>query len=68
MKIPEKLLKKWETLRSAQDTKKMAAEMENGYPELFNRAFRKGECRDDVFIIMKEFYSEKEELIKEALS
>jgi hypothetical protein len=42
--------------------------MEGGYSELFNRAFRKGECNDQVFIIMKDFYAKKEELIKEALS
>lgn len=65
MKIPEKILGKWEALRSPGDTAKMAERMEGGYQEIFNRAFREGKCNDDVFKIMADFYEDKLNLIKE---
>ncbi len=67
MVIPEKLLSKWGLLRTAGDTTKMAEKMEDGYAEIFNRAFREGKCNDNVFRIMAEFYEEKANLIKEYL-
>jgi hypothetical protein len=65
MKIPDKLKTKWELLRSADDANKLSEIMEGGYPELFRRAFRVGECSDEVFEVMAEFYKNKAELIKE---
>lgn len=67
MIIPDKLIKKWEVLRTAGDASKLAERMPDGYPEMFNRAFREGKCNDDVFKIMADFYEEKANLIKEYL-
>ncbi len=67
MKIPEKLIRKWEALKSVGDAATLADRMTDGYPELFRRAFRTGECSDEVFEVMAEFYKEKAELIKEYL-
>lgn len=67
MVIPDKLIKKWETLRSPGDTDKMAEKLNGSAAETFNRAFRKGECRDEVFMVMADFYEEKAKLIKEYL-
>lgn len=66
MVIPEKIMKKWEALRSPGDTAKMAdKDEEYGYAEIFNRAFREGKCNDEVFKIMADFYEDKLNLIKE---
>jgi len=67
MEIPEKLRKKWEALRSPGDGDKMAEKLEGSAAETFNRAFREGKCRDEVFKVMAEFYEEKAKLIKEYL-
>jgi hypothetical protein len=67
MTIPEKLMKKWEALRTPGDAGKMADRMEGGYAELFNRAFREGKCNDEVFKAMADFYEEKASIIKEYL-
>lgn len=68
MVIPEKLIKKWEVLRSPSDAAKLAGKMEGGYSELFTRAFREGKCNDEVFKVMADFYNEKAELVKQVLS
>lgn len=67
MIIPDKIIKKWEVLRTQGDAAKMAERMEKGYPEIFNRAFKQKKCNDDVFKIMADFYEEKANLIKEYL-
>lgn len=67
MKIAKELLKKWEALRSPEDTSKLAEKIEGGYPEIFARAFRLGKCNDEVFKIMAEYYEEKANLIKQYL-
>jgi hypothetical protein len=67
MIIPKQLLKKWEALRTPGDTGKMAESMDNGYAEIFNRAFREGKCNDDIFRVMADFYEKKAQLIKEYL-
>jgi hypothetical protein len=67
MKIPDKLLLKWKALRTQGDGLTMAEKIENGYPEMFNRAFREGKCNDEVFKIMADFYEEKASIIKEYL-
>jgi len=67
MEIPEKLRKKWETLRSPGDGEKMAEKLDGSAAETFNRAFREGKCRDEVFKVMAAFYEEKVNLIKEYL-
>lgn len=67
MEIPEKLIKKWEALRSPGDAGKMAEKLEGTADETFNRAFREGKCRDDVFEVMAAFYADKAEFIKQYL-
>ena len=67
MEIPEKLRKKWEALRSPGDGEKMAEKLIGSAAETFNRAFREGKCRDEVFKVMAAFYEEKANLIKEYL-
>lgn len=67
MEIPAKLIKKWEALRSPGDADKMAERLPGSAPETFNRAFRLGKCRDQVFEVMAPFYEEKAKLIKEYL-
>jgi len=67
MVIPDKILKKWEALRSYGDADKMAESLPGTAAETFNRAFRLGRCRDEVFRVMADFYEEKARLIKEYL-
>jgi hypothetical protein len=67
MNIPAKLMDKWKALRSPGDAEKMALKLPGSAAETFNRAFREGKCRDEVFKIMAEFYEEKVNLIKEFL-
>lgn len=67
MKIPDKILKKWEVLRSPGDSQKLAEKMPGSTPETFQRAFREKKCTDEVFEIMGSFYQEKAELVKQYL-
>lgn len=67
MIIPGKLMKKWEALRTPGDAEKMAERLDGSAGETFNRAFRQGKCRDEVFKVMATFYEEKVNLIKEYL-
>jgi hypothetical protein len=67
MEIPDKLIKKWQALRSPGDAEKMAEKLPGSAAETFNRAFRESKCRDEVFKVMAEYYDEKAELIKQYL-
>jgi hypothetical protein len=67
MKIPQRLIDKWKVLKSPGDAEKMAENLEGSAAETFNRAFREGKCRDEVFAVMAKFYEEKAKLIKEYL-
>jgi hypothetical protein len=67
MIIPEKLMQKWMALKSKGDSEKMADRLEGSAAETFNRAFREGKCRDEVFKVMADFYEEKIAVIKEYL-
>jgi hypothetical protein len=67
MIIPEKLMQKWIALKSKGDSEKMADRLEGSAAETFNRAFREGKCRDEVFKVMADFYEEKIAVIKEYL-
>jgi hypothetical protein len=67
MKIPDKILKKWEVLRSPDDSKKLAERLPGSTVETFQRAFREGKCPDEVFKVMAPFYEEKATMIKEYL-
>ena len=50
MEIPEKLIKKWQALKSPGDADKMAEKLEGSAAETFNRAFREGEHTIDTSI------------------
>lgn len=67
MEIPEKLIKKWQILRTPGDSEKMAEKLAGSAAETFNRAFREAKCRDEVFSVMADFYEEKAKLIKQYL-
>ena len=67
MVIPDKILKKWKTLRSPGDADKLAEKSDGISPDTFNRSFISGKCRDEVFKVMADFYEEKAKLIKEYL-
>jgi hypothetical protein len=67
MEVPDKILKKWKALRSPGDADKMSEESGNESPDTFNRVFREGRCRDEVFKRMADFYEKKAQLIKEYL-
>lgn len=66
MKIPEELLNKWKSLRSHGDNTRIA-EKKNVTVVDVSRAFTFGECSDDTFKAIAEFYKEKEEIVKEYL-
>lgn len=67
MEIPTKLKKKWEVLRTPGDSEKMAEKLAGTSAETFNRAFRLGRCRDEVFEVMAQFFEQKASVIKEYL-
>lgn len=67
MTIHKKILAKWEVLRSPGDSYELSQRLPGSAPETFNRAFRLGKCRDEVFKVMADFYDEKSELIKQYL-
>lgn len=67
MIIPEKLLEKWNALRSPNDVEKMTTMLDGSAPHSFSRAFREGKCRDEVFEVMARFYDEKAEMIQQYL-
>ncbi len=65
MKIPDDLKKKWDDLRSHGDGKKIA----DAYTDInevdVSRAFTSGECSDEVFHAIADFYKKKEESVKQ---
>lgn len=64
MQIPEKLLKKWETLRSPEDTKQIAEKIDVTDQTIRN-AFADKKCSDRVFTAMASYYEEKAKTIKQ---
>ena len=67
MQVPDELMKKWQALRTHGDGRKIA-EQNPGITEMdISRAFTQGECRDDVFESIADFYKEKELKVKEYL-
>ena len=64
MVIPKALMGKWKLLRSFGDNKKIAAIHKDIIEMDVSRAFRKGECSDEVFEAIAGFYKEKEEKLK----
>lgn len=67
MKIPVELMEKWQTLKTVGDQRKIAEANDINESEI-SRAFVKGECNDDVFVMIANFYKEKEELIRSYLN
>ncbi len=68
MTIPKKILTKWEILRSPGDSNELAKRLPGSAPETFNRTFRSGKCRDEVFQVMTTFYADKSEMVRKALT
>ena len=66
MNIPNKLLDKWQALRSESDTQKIAEAADVSGQSVRN-AFKDGKCSDELFEAMAEYYREKESLIKQYL-
>lgn len=64
MKIPVKLLNKWEALKSHGDIKEIA-ELAGVSSETVRRAFVNEKCDDELFVIMADFFKDKEEILKD---
>lgn len=67
MKIPADLLTRWKDLRSHGDGKKISTQADITEMDV-SRAFSNGECSDDVFRAIADFYKEKEEILKEYIN
>ena len=67
MQIQKEILEKWKQLRSFGDGTKIAAANPGIAKMLVSKAFKKGECNDEVFKAMAEFYQEKEKQISQYL-
>lgn len=68
MVIPKEILDKWKELRSHGDGKKIALENPDRINEMdFSRALNSGECSDEVFEIIGNFFNKKIERIKQFL-
>lgn len=66
MKIPEKLFEKWQILKSEGDPIKIS-EKSGIHVENIRLALRKGECNDQVFEAIAEYYDSKAEMIRKYL-
>ena len=67
MKIPNKLLREWEQLRSGGDAQKIA-ELANVSVMTVYRAFREEVCNDDVLEAIAKYYKEKKDKVDAILS
>lgn len=63
MKIPDETLKKWRSLQAYGDISKMADGDTNKRVYLSN-ALSKGECSEDLFITLRDFYNKREQLLE----
>ena len=67
MRVPDELMKKWQDLRSHGDGKTIV-EQNQGITEMsVSRAFTTGECSDEVFKAIADFYKDKEEKVNQYL-
>jgi hypothetical protein len=67
MKVPEELLKKWNDLRSHGDGKAISEQNADITEMSVSRAFTTGECSDETFEAIANFYKEKEEKVNQYL-
>lgn len=67
MKVPEELMTKWKNLRSHGDGRKIADASDDVNEVDISRAFNTGECSDEVFHAIADFYQEKEERVNQYL-
>ncbi len=58
MQIPKNTLKKWETLKSNEDTPKLA-EKAGVSDQAIRNAFKYGKCSEETFIAIGQFYEER---------
>lgn len=62
MEVPKELLDKWAVLRSPGDPKEIAELMPEEIrvvPQTIRNVFNDGQCSDDVFTAMADFYQAK---------
>jgi AcrR family transcriptional regulator len=62
MKIPNKLLREWEQLRSGGDAQKIA-ELAGVSVMTVYRAFREEACNDDVLDAIAKYYKDKKDKV-----
>lgn len=67
MKVPEELLKKWNDLRSHGDGKAIVEQNPSITEMTVSRAFTTGECSDETFKVIADFYKAKEEQVNQYL-
>lgn len=64
MKIPTELLSRWKELRSHGDLQKIVESIDDKVSDsTISNAFINGQCNDEVFEAMAEYYKEKEAMI-----
>lgn len=64
MKIPEKLIEKWKLLRSSGDNLKISQANKGVISMDVSRAFKSGECSEEVFEAIASFYKAREKKLK----
>ncbi|MFA6058912.1 MAG: hypothetical protein WC756_11990 [Taibaiella sp.] len=66
MRIPEKILDQWKSLYTRGDLTKMAKNDET-QRKYIGAALSGGECTDEIFIIIRDFYNARIKLLNTAL-
>jgi hypothetical protein len=67
MKVPEELMKKWNDLRSHGDGKAIVEQNPALTEMTVSRAFTSGECSDETFQAIANYFKIKEGKVKEFL-
>lgn len=70
MEVPQEILAKWKQLRTHGDAEKIAQTMPEATrvsDETIRRVFVNGQCNDDVFKAIADFYEARVEMIKQYL-
>lgn len=64
MEIPAEILAQWKKLRSHGDGRRLIEKHPGKFGDQdLTRAFKQGKCSDEVFVMMGEFYKEKQDNI-----
>jgi len=62
MNIPKGILKKWKGLKSSRDIAALASLTQKSRMTI-SRALNDGECSVEVFVVISDFYKQREELL-----